>query len=194
MTALLTYPLSLSTYCDYSASFTWGLAIDELTSFVGASAQLVIKAAPSDPSPLLVIYSNPTVQQALSGQIYLGPAPPGPFGVTVADIASLIAYNASSSGPNPLVAGTLVAVITPTSYYAWSPGGLLIPDGVSIISGIGGQWLLSATIRFRITNAAMIPMVGTVNASYTLLVTWSDGTRTPFLEGPVLIDQSDTYP
>jgi hypothetical protein len=184
MSALLTYPLDLDTYCDYSASFTWGTAQNELTSFEGATAQLMIRESPLDPNPLVVISQNPTP----SGQLYLGTAPPGPFGATVTTIAALIAYDASA-----LTSGTLVAVETPTSWYAWSPGGLLIPDGVTIINGIGGQWLLSATIRFTIAKAAMIPLVGTVTATYDCLVTWADATTTKFLEGAVLVDQTNTH-
>lgn len=184
MSALLHFPLSLDTFCDLNAAFTWGLSEGELTSFVGATAQLMIRATPADVTPLVSISTTPSP----SGQIYLGQAPPGPLGVTVANIAALVAYNASA-----LVAGTLVAVVQPTAYFAWSPGGTMVPDGVSIINSVGGQWLLSATIRFTITQAAMLSLVGTACAAYTLRVTWADLTSTSFLEGDVLVDQGNAH-
>jgi hypothetical protein len=184
MAALLTYVLNLDTRCDFAASFTFGQALNELTSFVGATAEMMIRESPADPNPLLTLSTTASP----SGQIYLGVAPPGPFGVTLADIAAMIAYDASA-----LTAGTLVYVETPVSYYAWAPGSLLVPDGVSIIDGVAGQWLLSATIRFAINSAALLALVGTVTAAWDLVVTWSDGTKTKFIEGRVLVDQTNTY-
>jgi hypothetical protein len=184
MAALLQYPLNLDTGTDFSASWTWGLAQNELTSFVGATAQLMIRETPADLTPLLSISTTPNA----SGGVYLGQAPPGPFGATVTTLAALVAYN-----PSALAAGTLVYVQTPASYYSWTPGGSQVPDGVTIIDGIGGQWLLTATIVVKIANAAMATLVGTVQASYDLLVTWADGTITKFLEGPVYVDQTSTH-
>jgi hypothetical protein len=184
MTALLQFDLSLDTHADFTASFVFGTALNELQSFVGATAQMMIRSSPADPAPILALSTTANV----NGQLFLGQAPPGPFGATVANIAALVAFDASA-----LASGTLVAVTTPAAYYAWSPGGVLTPDGVSVVTGSGGQWLLTATIVVQIAHAAMLFLVGARRAAYDLLVTFSDGTTLKFLEGAVLVDQSNTW-
>jgi hypothetical protein len=186
MSALLSYPLDVNTYCDYAASFTWAASgtPDVPVNFAGATAAMMIRLFPSDPLPLVSISTTGSP----SGFIVLGIAPPGPLGATVANLAALVTFDASA-----FLSGTLVAVTAPAAFYAWSPAATAPPDGVTVVTGAGGQWLLCGTIQVSILKAALLSLVGTAQAFYDLVVTFPNGTSQKFLDGYVYVDQTATH-
>lgn len=184
MSALLTFPLNLTTYCDYTQSFTFTAPANPV-QFTGATARLQARQTPFDQTPLLDISTTPSA----SGAIYLGQAPPGPYGGTVSNVAELATFDASSWLP-----GTMIEVTgAQPAFYSWNPGGTQPADGITIVAGTGGNWLLTGTIVVQINRAAMLPLVGISNAKFNLLVTFASGARPqPYIEGPVYVDQSQT--
>jgi hypothetical protein len=189
MTAVLQADLSLDTYCDFLESFTFvtpaGAPTGVPVNFTGATATMMIRANSADAAPLLSLSTTATA----SGQLFLGIAPAGPLGATVANLAALAAL--ATGG---LLSGAMVQVVSPASYYVWSPASILVPDGVSIVAGIGGDWLLTGTIEIKIPAAAMAALVGTPVAFYDVLVTFpSAGGTFKYLEGSVFCDQTSTH-
>jgi hypothetical protein len=180
--AYLVWPLSLTTYCDFSQSYTFTAPVNPV-DFTGATAVMQIRVTPEDPNPVISLSSTPSTQ----GAVYLGVAPPGPFGETVADVAALAAYDTTD-----VVSGTIFYVVAGPAWYAWDPGGVQIPDGVTIVAGDGGNWLLCGTIVINIKQAAMPALQGVSKARYNVLVTFSNGTTSNYMEGPVYTDQSVT--
>ena len=187
MSAIAQADLSLDTFCDFSQSFTFTQgATGPLVDFTGATARLMIRSNPADPAALVTVSTT----LSASGQLFLGIAPPGTLASTVANLAALAALATGA-----LLAGAMVSVVAPASYYVWIPGSVLVPDGVTIVAGAGGggNWLLTGTIRVTLAAAALAALVGTMQAAYDLLVTFPSGLTAKYLEGAVFCDQTDTH-
>jgi hypothetical protein len=78
------------------------------------------------------------------------------------------------------------------AYYAWSPNDPNTPNGTTIIAAPGGlgNWLYAVTVQPNIPAALLAPLLGTVQGTWDLLVTWSNGTQSKILEGTWYCDQS----
>ena len=200
--------LYFDTQCDYVRGI---ILLGGGSTFVGLSvtaAVLTIKATPLDPAPL--------VRATLAGgQLTFGVAPPPPVGAQCACLAELDALGGpplvdlDPPAPVVLTVATLAALAAADTspyalgdcafvqagqgaYYAWSPLDPNTPNGTTIIAGLGGtgNWLLAVTVQVSIPLATLVPLVGTAQATYSLLVTWSQGGTSSLLEGTAYIDQS----
>lgn len=81
-----------------------------------------------------------------------GQGPVGPIGGSVSALASLASLPA---GGATVAAGSIYAY-TPTaggqsSYYQWAPSSTATPDGVHVVAGNGGNWLLVQTGSLSVT-------------------------------------------
>ena len=77
-------------------------------------------------------------------------------------------------------------------YYAWSPNDPNTPNGSTIVAAPGGlgNWLYAVTVQPNIPAALLEPLLGIVQGSWDLLVTWSNGTQSKIFEGVWYCDQS----
>jgi hypothetical protein len=211
--------LSLDTFADYSAIFTilTGSSAAAMLDLGGSSGTpatvtMTIRATPSDTAPLLTVSTSPSPSGALVLGVALPPpagasatseavlqeivgqgvptlsmTPPEPVATVLATVAALEAM--STAG---VTLGTVAFVSSTASWYAYSPGSTVTPNGTTVVAATdsGGNWLLCGTIAVTITNAATIPLVGTSRAIFDVFVTWPNNTTTPLLSGTVDITQS----
>lgn len=214
MSALVQTSLSLDTYCDFAASFTLLSPNSQIAGLVGCTAQMAIRATPTDPTLVVV-----TTTSSSSGLLSFGVAPPAPVGGACTNLAELLALGSplslQTTPPAPISAtfattaamaaadttnltlGTIDFVTAgPGSYFMWSPGDPNTPNGTTIIARTGtgpaGNWLLCGTVNATIAAAAMVNLLGVEQAYFDLLVTFGSGgnVTAKLLEGPVFVTQS----
>lgn len=208
MSALIQQDLYVDTFCDIVVGLLVQSAGATMVGLTVTSAQLTVRVTPQDVSPLLVATTA-------AGQLTFGVAPPPPVGAqcanvseleaaapltvittppeptveTFASLAAMAAFNASA-----LTVGQLAIVTAGVgSFYQWSPGDTNTPNGTTIVASTGGtagNWLLAVTVQIQVAQALLLPLLGTSQAQYDLLVTWSNGTTTKLLEGAWYTDQT----
>ena len=205
--------LNLDTGCDFLGVYTVTGGSGAVVGLSGATAELAIKLAPQDTTPIVVITTTP----GPSGGLTLGVAPPSPSGSACVSNVSLEALGGPATvqegvfglaentvslvtlAPLPtsaLVLGSVVLVTSTGQFFMWSPGDTSTPNGTTIVAStatypsVAGNWLLYGTVTITLTNAATTSLLGTNEAYFDLVVTWSNSTMRKLFAGTVQIAQT----
>jgi hypothetical protein len=180
----------------------FSLALAQL-GLVGATAELVVRATPSDPAPLFTVSTTPSA----SGSLTLGVTFPRPGGVAAAGVGALQQFGPGSTATTDLppitasVADLTALALLATgsygigvcafvqagagSYFLWSPSDPSTPNGTTVVAGSGGNWLLAGTVVINLTATATSVLVGFDSVRLDLIATLADGSVVPLIEALV---------
>lgn len=212
MSPVVPLDLALDAGVDFATLLTLNGLSGTQFAAPGSTAQLVVRGFPLDTVPLFVVSTTPSA----SGSLVLGvgapllavnctsfaaleqlglpfsasQAPPVPLEITVATLGALAALNTT-----PFSLGDIGFVQAGAgSWFAWSPGDTLTPNGTTIVATTGGgppgNWLLAGTVTITITSLAAATLSGFSGAYFDLLLTWGNGTTTNLVSGTIRIAQT----